>query len=179
MPIKLGVNVSAIQFIEETLVSNITNIIKDTNFNAEYLELELTESCLIDNIDNTENVLSQLKKMHIKLSIDDFGTGYSSLSYLKKFPIDCIKIDRSFIKDINESKDADKIVLAIISMAHSLNMSLIAEGIELSYQQEFLKEHNCEVLQGFLFSKPLPSSELELLLKSSCKIDKSLKKGNG
>lgn len=165
IPIKLGVNVSAIQFNEETLINNIKNILSDTGFSADSLELELTESCLIDNMGNTENVLSQLKKMNIKLSIDDFGTGYSSLSYLKNFPIDCIKIDRSFIKDINESDDANKIVLAILSMAQSLNMSTIAEGIELSSQQEFLQDNNCEVLQGYLFSKPLSTNEFELLLK--------------
>ncbi len=165
IPIKLGVNISAVQFSKETLVTNIANILKDTGFNAEHLELELTESCLIENVKDTESTLSQLKEMKIKLSIDDFGTGYSSLSYLKKFPIDCIKIDRSFVKDINESKDANKIILAIISMAHSLNMSIIAEGIELTYQQEFLQKHQCGILQGYLFSKPLPAKDFDLFIK--------------
>ena len=114
---------------------------------------------------NTENILSQLKKLNINLSIDDFGTGYSSLSYLKSFPIDRIKIDRSFIKDINDSDDANKIVLAIISMAQSLNMSTIAEGIELIEQQKFLQKHHCDELQGYLFSKPLSYKDLESLLK--------------
>lgn len=165
IPIKLGVNVSAIQFNEELLIKNIEKILNDTGFNAQYLELELTESCLIDNMGNTENILSQLKKLNINLSIDDFGTGYSSLSYLKSFPIDRIKIDRSFIKDINDSDDANKIVLAIISMAQSLNMSTIAEGIELIEQQKFLQKHHCDELQGYLFSKPLSYKDLESLLK--------------
>jgi EAL domain-containing protein (putative c-di-GMP-specific phosphodiesterase class I) len=165
IPIKLGVNVSAIQFNDELLIKNIEKILNDTGFNAQYLELELTESCLIDNVGNTKNILSQLKKLNINLSIDDFGTGYSSLSYLKSFPIDRIKIDRSFIKDINDSDDANKIVLAIISMAQSLNMSTISEGIELIEQQKFLQNHHCDELQGFLFSKPLSYKDLESLLK--------------
>jgi diguanylate cyclase (GGDEF)-like protein len=176
IPLKLGVNVSAIQFSKETLVINFSNILKYTGFNAEYLELELTESCLIENVKDTQNKLYQLKKMNIKLSIDDFGTGYSSLSYLKKFPIDCIKIDRSFVKDINESIDANKIIQAIISMAHSLNMSIIAEGIELPHQQEFLQKNHCEILQGYLFSKPLPAKDFELLLKTYNKSDLSTSK---
>ncbi|WP_404379737.1 EAL domain-containing protein [Caenispirillum salinarum] len=158
-PVRVGVNLSARQFREAELARKITAILEETGVSAELLELELTESMLVENADEVIQSLWALKGLGITLSIDDFGTGYSSLSYLKRFPIDELKIDRSFVKDIPDSIDDMSITKAIISMARSLEMKLVAEGIETDDQWEFLRDNGCHVGQGYLFAKPLPASE--------------------
>lgn len=158
-PVRVGVNLSARQFRESTLATKITAVLEETGVSAELLELELTESMLVDNADEVVQSLWALKGLGITLSIDDFGTGYSSLSYLKRFPIDELKIDRSFVKDIPDSMDDMSITKAIISMARSLEMKLVAEGIETDDQWAFLRDNGCHVGQGYLFAKPLPADE--------------------
>lgn len=164
---RVAVNLSPIQFAETNLVDEVLDALKLSELAPEYLELELTESGVVEDIEKAIKTLNQLKKLGVTLSIDDFGTGYSSLSYLKYFPMDRIKIDRSFITEIADSKDAQEIALAIIAMAHSLNMGVIAEGIESIQQQKFLNDNHCEELQGYYFGKPATVEQLGSLLKKS------------
>lgn len=167
----LAVNLSTIQFSAPDIVEQVAQSLNNAQLPAKFLELELTESCLMRDIDLAVDVLGKMKNMGVRLSIDDFGTGYSSLSYLKQFPIDRIKIDRLFISELDTSIDAKEITLAIISMAHSLRMSVIAEGVETLNQQNFLNIHKCEELQGFYFSKPMTQSSLLQLLSSASNIN--------
>ena len=138
----------------------IRGVLRDTGLESQYLELELTESLLLSNADVTFAVLRDLNAMGLKLAIDDFGTGYSSLSYLKQFPVSKLKIDRSFIRDIALNPDDAAITTAIISMAKSLNLKVIAEGVENEAQMSFLRAHHCDEIQGYYFSKPLLPSEV-------------------
>jgi EAL domain-containing protein (putative c-di-GMP-specific phosphodiesterase class I) len=131
----------------------------ETGLSAQYLELELTESLLLSNVDIVLATLQNLKEMGLQLAIDDFGTGYSSLSYLKQFPVDKLKIDRSFIRDIAVDPDDAAITNAIISMARSMHLKVIAEGVENEVQLSFLREHECDQIQGYYFSKPVPADE--------------------
>ena len=131
----------------------------------ELLELELTESLLLEATDDTRHQLSRLKSLGLTLAMDDFGTGYSSLSYLKKFPIDVIKIDRSFIKDIPENQDDMEITSAVIAMAHNLKLKVVAEGIETPAQLNFLRRQQCDIGQGYLFDKPIAGRDLLERLK--------------
>ena len=163
----IAVNLSPRQFRDTKLISMIKRILDETGFDPEKLELEITESCLMDNIETTISLLKDLKKLGIKISIDDFGTGYSSLNYLKRFPIDKLKIDRSFIMDIDSDPNDEAIVKTIISLAHSLNLSVVAEGVETESQKEFLRLNDCDEMQGYLFSKPLPMPEFITLLKAN------------
>ena len=153
--VPVGVNVSAVQFRQEGFCEFIKKVLRETGLAPQYLELELTESLLLSNADVTFSVLQELKAMGLKLAIDDFGTGYSSLSYLKHFPVGKLKIDRSFIRDVAVNPDDAAITTAIISMAKSLNLLVIAEGVENEAQMSFLRTHHCDEIQGYYFSKPL------------------------
>ncbi|MBD3318088.1 MAG: EAL domain-containing protein, partial [Chitinivibrionales bacterium] len=128
------------------------------------LELEITESLGMRNAENTIATLTKLKNMGVRLSIDDFGTGYSSLSHLKRFPINTLKVDRSFVMDIGEDPDDEAIVALIIAMAHTLKLIVVAEGVENDKQLAFLTRHHCEEVQGYYFSPPVPAEEFEALL---------------
>lgn len=165
-PLKVAVNVSALQFKEHDFVETVDKILADTGFNPKYLELELTESCLIDDIDTNVDVLNELKQRGLGITIDDFGTGYSSLSYLCKLPVSTLKIDRSFVMNMNHSKEHRSIITAIISFAHGLKMDIVAEGVEQFDELMFLSAMRCTTIQGFLFSKPLPIEEFEKLYRS-------------
>lgn len=151
----VSVNLSARQFQQQDLVETVDEVLKDTKLPPSFLELELTESILMHNVDAVDKTLHELKGMGIGISIDDFGMGYSSLSYLKRFPIGSLKIDQSFVRDCISDQDDAAIVTAIISMAHSLKMRVIAEGVETQAQLDFLRAQRCDVVQGFLFSKPV------------------------
>lgn len=158
-PIKVAVNLSARQF-DTRLVETVARVLEQTGLSPEYLELEITEGVLMDNLQLAMGTLQALRDMGITLAIDDFGTGYSSLSYLKKMPVDILKIDRSFVQDIPDDQDDVAITTTIISMADQLGLSVIAEGIETREQMHFLQQHTCVIGQGFLFSPPLPLEEL-------------------
>lgn len=156
----LAINLSARQFRQKTLAETIARILGETGVEARFVELEITESILMENIDEVVETLRKLSDMGLEISIDDFGTGYSSLSYLKRFPIDKLKIDRSFVQDIATDPDDAAIVTAIIALAHSLQMKVIAEGVEEVAQLAFLSRQGCDQYQGYYFSKPLPASEV-------------------
>jgi EAL domain-containing protein (putative c-di-GMP-specific phosphodiesterase class I) len=138
--------------------------LKESALDPALLEVELTESMLMHSVDTTLDTLFQLKDMGVRLAIDDFGTGYSSLSYLKRFPLDTLKIDRSFVKDLPHDAEDAAITRAIIAMAHSLKLAVVAEGVESAEQLAFLQQHGCEVVQGYLFSQPLAAEDLGALL---------------
>lgn len=161
---KIAVNLSSLQFSQPDLISTIQNTLSATGLSAEYVELELTESIIMKNLESTIKVLEELKNMGISISVDDFGTGYSSLNYLKRFPLDELKIDKSFIVDIDTDAHNAGIVTAIIAMAKSLKLSLVAEGIETEKQLKFIREAGVVTVQGFFFSKPLPARDFEKLL---------------
>ncbi|MCJ8205576.1 GGDEF and EAL domain-containing protein [Pseudomonas sp. RGM2987] len=152
-PLYLSVNVSTIDFRQRGFVEGIARTLKETGLDPTQLELEITESVLMQNIDTTVAILKAIKQLGIRLAIDDFGTGYSSLSYLQKFPVDVLKIDQSFVGDLSIDSNDAKLVSTIISLGRSLNLHIIAEGVETLEQLEFLKRHQCEEAQGYYFSK--------------------------
>lgn len=165
-PFTVSVNLSPKQFADPMLVQDIFDILLKTEFPAERLKLEITEGVLIENVENVSKMVQTLKKHRIALLIDDFGTGYSSLSYLHRFPMDILKIDRSFIANMTENKSNLEIVRTIVNLAHGLNMEIIAEGIETREHVEILQSIGCEYGQGYYFSKPLPAEEAEILMES-------------
>jgi diguanylate cyclase (GGDEF)-like protein/PAS domain S-box-containing protein len=164
-PVHLSVNVSGIQFFVGGLEEEVLRAIKVHDIAPELLELELTESSLMSNAEDTITVLRNLKALGIQISIDDFGTGYSSLAYLKRFPIDKLKIDIAFVREVTSNPDDAAIVLAIINMAHSLKLQVIAEGVEKDAQLSYLRRHGCDEMQGYYFSRPVPEDEFEAMLR--------------
>lgn len=163
-PIKLSVNVSGKQFRNQKILTDIESLLKKTGLPSKYLELEITERVFIQNIKSHQEIFSRLKDLGVRIALDDFGIGYSSLSYLKHFAIDTLKIDKSFIAALPDSKDDATIVRAIIALSHSLNIRVIAEGIENETQLEFLHEYKCDEVQGHLYSRPLPADQFIGLL---------------
>jgi diguanylate cyclase (GGDEF)-like protein/PAS domain S-box-containing protein len=164
-PIRVAVNLSARLFKQKNLVENIARILEETELDPRYLELELTESTVMENAEATLTKLQELKAMGIQLSIDDFGTGYSSLSYLRRFSLDTLKIDQSFVQDITTDPDGAVIARLIIDIAHSLKLRVIAEGVETEGQLTFLRAHHCDEIQGYFFSKPLSAGAFTRLLR--------------
>ena len=163
--ITIAVNISAVQFKRGNLEHVIENALKSSGLNPHSLELELTESLLIQDTENVFSAIKRLKNLGVKLSIDDFGTGYSSLSYLKRFAVDKLKIDRSFVRDILKDPEDNAIVQAIIQMAKSLNLKTIAEGVEDKEVVELVRQYGCDEIQGFYFAKPMPHDELIVYCK--------------
>jgi len=166
-PIRIAVNLSGLQFMQDGLNTMVANILKKTQLNPKYLELEITETVMMNNVDEIVTKLKKLTDMNIEVSIDDFGTGYSSLSHLKKFPLKSLKIDKSFILDIPQNKDDMMITSAIISMAKDLGLNVVAEGVESKEQIDFLTEHQCDLMQGYYFSRPVPVAEFNTLLEKN------------
>jgi diguanylate cyclase (GGDEF)-like protein/PAS domain S-box-containing protein len=164
-PLCMAVNLSARQFSDENLLEDIAAALKSTGLRPELLELELTESMVIQNPERAGKVLAEIKKLGVRLAIDDFGVGYSSLTHLKRFPIDTLKVDRSFIRDLPQDPEDRAICEAIIAMGKSLKLTVIAEGVETLEQQTFLHDHACDEMQGFFFSKPIPSDQFAELLR--------------
>jgi len=162
--LRLGVNLSPRQFQKNILISMVKETLASTGFSAKCLELELTENLLMQHLDNTVEILDLLCGMGITLSVDDFGTGYSSLSYLKRFPLTTLKIDRSFVSSIPNDADDMAITKAIIAMAHSLKLRVIAEGVEDEQQLAYLCEQGCDEFQGYFFYKPIPAQEFTRVL---------------
>jgi diguanylate cyclase (GGDEF)-like protein/PAS domain S-box-containing protein len=170
-PFTVAVNLSARQVAAQDIVQLAGDILRETGLDARYLELELTESMVMADADAFIQATEQLKGLSITLSIDDFGTGFSSLSYLKRFSIDRLKIDQSFVHEMTQDPNSAVIAQAIISLAHSLGLAAIAEGVETAAQLNYLRSHHCDEMQGFLFSRALPADEFEALLKSGRKLD--------
>lgn len=168
-PLRVSVNVSSVQFKQGDFIERIELALKDSGLSADYLEVELTESCLMDDATKNIELLHEIKKMGVAISIDDFGTGYSSLSYLKKFPIDTLKIDRSFITNVQDRRGGDNaaIVTAIMALSHSLRLDVVAEGVETAQELAYLHALGCKTIQGFLFSKPLSVDEFTKIQQDS------------
>jgi predicted signal transduction protein with EAL and GGDEF domain len=157
--LSLAVNLSVTQLQQTDLVDRVRQILAETGLPSRMLELEITESSAMQSPETSIRTLYDLKKLGIRISLDDFGTGHSSLSYLKRFPIDTLKIDQSFVRDITEDPDTAAIVTAIIAMAHSLRLKVIAEGVEFTEQANFLRRHACDQMQGYLIKPPVPAEE--------------------
>ena len=158
-PVRVTVNISSVQFSQKSFVKMVDRVLRESGLDPRYLELELTETILMQTTDTAVTTLKELKSLGVRLSIDDFGTGYCSLNYLKSFPIDTLKIDQSFIRDLNVNQEDKAIIHAIIALGHSLNLHVIAEGVETVQQFEYLSEKDSDAVQGFLFSKPLPNDQ--------------------
>jgi EAL domain-containing protein (putative c-di-GMP-specific phosphodiesterase class I) len=166
----VAVNLSSRQFHQRDLPASIYHILQETGLNPLDLDLEITEGLVMHQAESSINTLRELKAMDMRISIDDFGTGYSSLSYLKRFPIDVLKIDQSFVRDIPGDADDAAIASTIITMAHSLGLKVVAEGVETKEQLNFIREHGCDAMQGYFLSKPLPADQFESFLKSGARL---------
>ncbi|MDQ5942058.1 MAG: hypothetical protein QG572_871, partial [Pseudomonadota bacterium] len=165
-PLQVALNISARQFRQDDLPGLVRRTLDEAGLEGSALEFELTESMVMHDVENAIATLRELKQQGVALSLDDFGTGYSSLAYLKRFPIDALKIDRSFVRDIDSEPDDAAIARAVIAMAHSLDLRVIAEGVENDSQLGLLRQYGCDDFQGFLFSRPIPAEEFALLLQS-------------
>jgi len=163
-PIPISVNLSPRQLARGDIVEVVKRILDETGLQAQYLELEITESVMTTDVEKSFALLTQLRALGVKISLDDFGTGYSSLSYLKRFPVDTLKIDQSFVRDIATDQDSGAIVKAIISLGRNLNLTVLAEGIETQDQFRFLLANGCDEGQGYLMSKPIPNKNFVDLL---------------
>ncbi len=166
-PVSVAVNISARQFLKQDVVRSVMSTLHETDLPANRLELELTESLIAQDVDKVINTVNKLRDCGVKFSIDDFGTGYSSLNYLKRFRVDTLKIDQSFVRDMLTDPEDATIVLAVIALAHNLNFRVIAEGVETFQHCNFLRENQCDEIQGYFFSKPVPAVEFEAMLRSA------------
>ena len=161
----MAVNLSPRQFLDDNLLTDIDEALASTGMPAHLLQLEITESMVMRNVDRAIKVLDEIQSRGVRLAIDDFGTGYSSMSLMKQFPIDTIKIDRSFVRDLENSTQDRAIAKAIINMGKALGLTVVAEGVETTEQDAFLRSHECDELQGYLFSKPVPAAMVPSLLR--------------
>ncbi|HEV2321492.1 MAG TPA: bifunctional diguanylate cyclase/phosphodiesterase, partial [Gammaproteobacteria bacterium] len=166
----VAVNLSAIQFNRRNMADMIGDILAETGLAPHCLELEFTESAVMRDTRDVSNTINRLDELGVKLALDDFGTGYSSLSYLRRFHLDKIKIDQSFVRDIGIDPDDAAITVAIIGMAHNLKVAAVAEGVENREQAEFLRSHGCDAIQGYYFSKPLAGDTFAAFLKSDYRL---------
>lgn len=160
-PLHVSVNLSARQLKCPDLLEQVTEALKKAHLPSHFLELELTESALIEDMEISSNMLKKLKTLGIRLSVDDFGTGYSALSYLRRFPLDILKLDRSFLNKESDGIGSFAFIKAFIDMAHALNLSVVAEGVEDEETAQFLRDSACDEAQGYLFAKPLSAHEFE------------------
>jgi diguanylate cyclase (GGDEF)-like protein len=166
LPLLMAVNVSALEFRDERFLSNLLDILQETGFDAKFLEVELTESVLMKRAESAALLLNTVRARGVRVAIDDFGTGYSSLSYLRKFPVDALKIDQSFVRQIGPVADDASLVTAVIAMARSLKLRVVAEGVETEEQRAFLRGQKCDEAQGYYFSKPVPAHQFARLMGS-------------
>ncbi len=162
--LKVSVNLSARQFSDKFMVEKIARALDQSGLEAEYLDVEITESAVMIDLEKSIDTMNQLKNMGISISLDDFGTGYSSLNYLRRFPIDFLKIDQSFVRDLELFPQVASIIRAIIQMSHALNIQVVAEGVENNVQARFLQNQGCDYIQGYYFSRPVPKNEFERLI---------------
>jgi EAL domain-containing protein (putative c-di-GMP-specific phosphodiesterase class I) len=167
----VSVNLSGKHFDHPDLVEQIKDVLDETRFDPTCLKLEITETAVMENAETAISMLKSIKELGVKISIDDFGTGYSSLSYLHKFPIDTLKIDRSFVNSIDDGSENEEIVRTIVALAKALNLTVVAEGIENVNQFQYLSMLGCESGQGYLFSRPLPATEIVKLINDEAPWD--------
>ena len=168
----VAVNVSTRQFRQKDFVDKVKNVMAITHVPPGLLEIEITESAIMDNIDTAASMLDELSRHGIRITIDDFGTGYSSLGYLKSFALHALKIDRSFIRDIPGDQDDEMLVRMIITLANNLGLTVIAEGVESAQQLTYLENSQCDAIQGFYFSKPVTAEEFEKILRSDQRLQR-------
>ncbi len=166
----MAVNLTARQFYDEHLLPDLTAILADTGMDAHLLELEITESLLMRDVEKTLRILTGLKDMGIRIAIDDFGIGYSSLATLKRFPLDTIKIDRSFIRDVASVAEDKELTEAIIAMGRTLSLTVVAQGVETKEQADFLRQNACDEFQGFYLNRPLPADQITELLRTQADV---------
>ncbi|MBD2667014.1 response regulator receiver modulated diguanylate phosphodiesterase [Richelia sinica FACHB-800] len=166
-PLTFAVNLSAIEFNEPELINKIIHLLNFYNIEPGCLELELTERMIMQDVHTAIYTMNKLRSLGVKIAVDDFGTGYSALIYLKQFPINTLKIDRYFVQDVPNDYQKAAITTALIQMGHNLNLKLVAEGVETEAELAFLRQHNCDAMQGYLFSRPLPKLEFEKFLASN------------
>jgi diguanylate cyclase (GGDEF)-like protein len=169
-PMRVAVNVSGRQLRDRSLVAEVNRVLRETGFDPENLVLELTESILMERVRET-TILDELKAIGARISIDDFGTGYSSLSYLTRFPIDSLKVDKSFVREVDANPDGAAITSAIVAMAHRLGLKVVAEGVETPEELAFLRKEGCDEMQGYLFSKPVPAETIERYLREGRRLE--------
>ncbi|MFN2386077.1 MAG: EAL domain-containing protein [Thermoanaerobaculia bacterium] len=177
--LSVAVNLSTRQFLQSDLVEQVSEALASSAIEPTSLDLEITETNAMQNAEVAVSTLWDLKKVGVSISMDDFGTGYSSLNYLKRFPIDRIKIDRSFVQDVTDDPDDAAIAVAVIAMAHSLKLGVVAEGVETEEQLAFLRQYHCDEMQGYLFSRPVPAAEFEALLRKNRKPSRRVGRGAG
>jgi EAL domain-containing protein (putative c-di-GMP-specific phosphodiesterase class I) len=163
MPV--AINISGIQLSQKTFPDRIQTILDEFDLEPHMVEIELTETSLVNSVDKSFAILKQIREMGIGIAMDDFGTGYSSFSYLKDIPLSCLKIDKSFVFDLNKNDNVDKLVGSMVSIAHSLGLEVVAEGVEEKHQADYLVELGCEYLQGYYFSRPVPQNEIVDILQ--------------
>jgi EAL domain-containing protein (putative c-di-GMP-specific phosphodiesterase class I) len=163
-PISVAINVSAVELRAKDFLTNVRQILEQSRLEPHFLELELTETFMMQDWKSTAETLRALKSLGVRIALDDFGTGYSSLSYMKRFPIDTLKIDQSFVRDMTTDSDDASIVSAVINMGRSLNMRVVAEGVQTRDQLDFLKDRQCPEGQGYYFGPPVPADQLTELL---------------
>lgn len=168
--IGISVNVSPRQFRDAGFIYTVMNALETSGLEPQQLELEITERLILDNTIETADILRQLDQSGIRLSVDDFGTGYSALSYLKSYPFDTLKIDKSFVQDVMKEQDDAALVKAIINMAHSLGLTVIAEGVEEEAQTHFLQMEGCDYSQGYFYSRPLPEGDFRDWLRTNHRV---------
>jgi EAL domain-containing protein (putative c-di-GMP-specific phosphodiesterase class I) len=162
----MAVNLTARQFADENLLADLASILADTGMSANLLELEIAESLLMRDVEAAMRILVGLKAMGIRIAIDDFGIGYASLSRLRQFPLDTIKIDRSFIRDVAGAAEGSEVAEAIIAMGRTLSLTVVAQGVETREQAEFLRGHACDEFQGFYLDKPMPAEKIVEVLRA-------------
>jgi predicted signal transduction protein with EAL and GGDEF domain len=163
---RVAVNLSAHHFRDSRLAKTVGNVLEQEGLSPNLLEIEITESVLVHNVDVTAQILEELHEKGVRISVDDFGTGYSSLSYLKRFPVTALKIDRAFVHDVNTDPEDAALARAIIAMGHSLGLEVVGEGVETAEQLMFLRDEHCDMVQGYFFSQPIPSADFLQLLKA-------------
>jgi EAL domain-containing protein (putative c-di-GMP-specific phosphodiesterase class I) len=168
-PLSMAVNLSPRQFQDDNLLSDIDDVLAETGMAPHLLQLEITESMVMQNVERGIKLLDAIQSRGVRLAIDDFGTGYSSMSMMKRFPIDTIKIDRSFVRDLDNNAEDRAIATAIINMGKALGLTVVAEGVETTEQDAFLRGRSCDELQGYLFSKPVPPEQVPALLRRAIK----------
>ncbi len=171
--VRVAVNVSGVQFKRQRLTEGVAAALRESGLDPQYLELEITESAMMEDEEEAAQTLRELKEMGLRVALDDFGTGYSPLSYIKRFPVDTVKIDRSFIGEIDSDPDAQAIATAIIAMARALNLKVVAEGVETAEQERTLREQGCDEVQGYLYSPPVPPDEIPAFLRRATGVDES------
>ena len=178
-PLKLAVNISPVQLQHTSIIPTVERVLKETEFDPNHLELEITESVVFRNYDYVADTLRRLKKVGIVISMDDFGTGYSSLENINRLTVDSLKIDKTFIGNLDTNPCSKEIISATMIMANNLNLEVTAEGVEIHSQLHFLKQHKCHYFQGYLYSPPVPAEKFQEILEAEKTAKNSLKEQNG